>query len=224
MVKRSETARVQAKKLGVAHSSYSRRGVLCNDFFTGALDRLLGEALPREIARRPRPSAALGDDALRTNILRLEAGERFFDQLGSDAASFEVVADQVITRAAPSEEIRAPPRQPPVVDRPCPHEALDRLLPCLRGHVPPRQPFRELPLGQVAVRDRPRSSLQRLVLTEPARQPASLLPVERDAHSEPGTEHDLGRQGPPLLAFELDLDSSARARAQGTNSWRRPSP
>jgi hypothetical protein len=62
------------------------------------------------------------------------------------------------------------------------------------------------------------------VITEPARQPASPLPVELGAHLEPGGEHDLARKGPPLLAFELDLDSSARPRAQGANSWRRPSP
>lgn len=209
---------------GVAHSSYSRRGVLCNDFFTGALDRLLGEALPREIARRPGPSAALGDDVLGTNMLRLETLERFFDQPVSDAPSFQVVADQMITRAAPSEEIRASPRQPPVVDGPSAHEAFDRLLPHRSGHVPPRQPFRELSLRQVAVCDRPRGPLQRLVLAEAARQPASSLPVQLDAHVEPDSEHDLGGQGPPLLAFELDLDSSARPRAQGANSWRRPSP
>ena len=210
--------------MGVAHSSYSRRGVFCNDFFAGALDRLLGEALPREVARRSRPSAARRGDALRSRILRLEAPEGFFDELGSDAPPLEVMADQVIARAAPGKEIRAPPGQPTVVDRPGAHEPLDGLLPHGRGHVLPCQPYLELPLGEIAVRDRACGPLQRLVLTEPARQPASPLTVELDSDVEPCGEHDLRRQGPPLLAFELDLDSSARPRAQGANSWRRPSP
>ena len=210
--------------MGVAHLSYSRRGVLCNDVFTGALDRLLREALSRQVARGSGPSAALGDDALSSSILRLEPRNRLFDQFGGDAPPLQVVADEEITRTATSEQIRAPPGQPPVVDRPGAREPLDSLLPHRRGHVPPRQPFVELSLRQIAVRDRPRGSLQRVVLTEPARQPASPLPVELDAHVEPGGEHDLGRKGPPLLAFELDLDSSARPRAQRANSWRRPSP
>ena len=210
--------------MGVAHSSYSRRGVFRNDLFTGALDRLLGEAFSREVARRSGPSAALGDDALSSSILRLHASKCFFDQLGSDAPSLEVVADEEIARAAPGEELRAPPGEPSVVDRTGARQPLDRLPPYGRGHVPPRQPFLELSLRQIAVRDRPRGPLQGLVLTEPARQPASPLTVELDAHVEPGSEHDLGRQGPPLLAFELDLDSSERPRAQRANSWRRPSP
>jgi hypothetical protein len=212
------------KTLGVTHSSYSRRDVFCNEFFTGAFDRLLGEALPREVARRSGPSAALGGDALSSSVLCLEARERFCDQIGSDAPSFQVVADQEITGAAPSKEIRAPPGQPAVVDRPGAHEPLDGLLPHGHGHVPPRQPLLELSLRQIAVRDRPCGSLQRLVLTEPARQPASPLPVELDAHVQTGREHNFGGQGPPRLALELDLDSSARPRAQGANSWRRPSP
>jgi hypothetical protein len=62
------------------------------------------------------------------------------------------------------------------------------------------------------------------VLTELVPQPAGPLAIELDTQVEPGTEHDLGRQGPPGLAFELDLDSRPRSRAQGANSWRRPSP
>jgi hypothetical protein len=62
------------------------------------------------------------------------------------------------------------------------------------------------------------------VLTELAPQPPGPFAIELDTQVEPGTEHDLGRQGPPRLAFELDLDSPARPRVQGANSWRRPSP
>ena len=50
------------------------------------------------------------------------------------------------------------------------------------------------------------------------------LAVELDADVEPRREHDLGRQGPPGLALELDLDPPARPGAQKANSWRRPSP
>ena len=124
------------------------------------------------------------------------------------------MADQKISRTAPGEEIRPTPGQPSVVDGSCANESLDRLLAHGRGHVPPRQPFLELSLRQIAVRDRPSRPSQRLVLTEPTGKPASALPVELAAHVEPGGEHDLGRQGPPLFAFELDLDSSARPRAQ----------
>ncbi|HEU5066023.1 MAG TPA: hypothetical protein VFT86_09160 [Gaiellaceae bacterium] len=157
-------------------------------------------------------------------MLGLEACERLLDQLGSDTASFEVMADQEVACAATSEEICAPPGQPRVVDRAGAHEPLDGLVPHGRGDLPSRQPFGELSLGQIAVRDRPRSPLQGLVLAELAPQPTGPVPVELDAHVEAGGEHDLGRQGPPGLAFELDLDPSARPCAQGANSWRRPSP
>ena len=171
---------------GVAHSSYSGRGILCNGFFAGALDRLLGEAFPGEVARRSRPSSPLGDDALGSGMLGLEARERLLDQLGSDASPLEVMADQEIARATPSEEICAPPGQPAVVDRTRTHEPLDGLVPQWGGYVPPRQPFVELSLRQVAVRDRPRCPLQSLVLTEPAPQPTSPLAVELNAHVEAG--------------------------------------
>jgi hypothetical protein len=50
------------------------------------------------------------------------------------------------------------------------------------------------------------------------------LPVELDADIEARREHDLGRQSPPRLALELDLDSGPWPSAQRANSRRRPSP
>jgi hypothetical protein len=58
------------------------------------------------------------------------------------------------------------------------------------------------------------------VQTELLPQPPRPRPVELDPDVEACREHDLGRQGPPRLALELDLDSFARPSAQGANSWR----
>jgi hypothetical protein len=55
-------------------------------------------------------------------------------------------------------------------------------------------------------------------------QPPRALPIERDADIEARREHDLGRQSPPRLALQLDLDACPWPSAQGANSWRRPSP
>ena len=181
------------KTLSVAHSSYSRRGVLCNDFFTSALDRLFGEALSREVAHSPGPSSALGEDALSPGFLRLEAGECFLDELDGDAPALEIVADQVVAGAAPGEELCAPARQPAVVDRTRAGESFDRLLPNRRRHVPPRKPLLELSHRQIAVRNRTRGAPQRLVLTELAPHPPGPFAIELDTQVEPGTEHDLGR-------------------------------
>ena len=142
----------------------------------------------------------------------------------TDTAGAMGVPDEEIARPPPCEELGAPVREPRVVDGADPHEPVDRFLPCRCRHVPAGEPFGELVLGKIATRDRTRSPTQRLVLPELVPQPTGSLPVELDADVEPGRQHDLRRQGPPGLTLEPHLDSSPRPRAQGANSWRRPSP
>lgn len=224
VLKRSETARVQAKMSGVAHSSYSGRGILCNGLVTGGLDRVFGEALAREIAGRSRPPPACGDDALGANRLGVERGERSRDGLGSNAARLEVVPDEEVARPAPCKQLGATSRESSVVDGACPHQPVDGFLPRRPGNVRPGQPVRKLPLREVALRQRARSPADRLVQPQLTPYSPRSLPVELDTDIQARSEDDLGGKSPPRLALELDLDSSSRPGAEGANPWRRPSP
>jgi hypothetical protein len=62
------------------------------------------------------------------------------------------------------------------------------------------------------------------VASQLAPQAPRSLPIELDADIETRREDDLGRQGPPRLVLQLDLDSCAWPSAQRANSRRRPSP
>jgi hypothetical protein len=190
---------------GVPHSSYSRRGILCNGF-AHARNRVLREALTREIAGCSRPPPALRDDALGTGRLGVEGGQSSLDVLGTDAPRLEVVPDEQVARAAPRQQLGAPSSDPSVVDRTGTHQPVDGFLPRLRRHVGSGKPVRQLPLGEVPVRKRASSPTHRFMASQLAPQPPRSLPVELDADIEARCEHDLGRQSPPRLALELDLD------------------
>ena len=209
---------------GVAHSSYSRRGIFCNGFFAHALDRLLEEALSGQVASRSQPRPAGRDDPLGTSQLGIQRGQSRLDVLGFDPARLEVVPDEQVSLSAPGQLLGSPSGEPCVVDSAGTHEPVDSLLPHLRGDVRPRKPVRKLPPREVPVRKRPRRAAQSLVPSQLAAQPSRSLPVELDAHVEPRREHDFSRQGPPRLAFELDLDSLPWPGPQRANPWRRPSP
>jgi hypothetical protein len=157
-------------------------------------------------------------------MLRLELLDGLFDELWRDSAPVEVVPDEQVAGPAPREELGATVRKPCVVDCSGPHEPVDSLLPRRCRQVAASEPFGELPLGEIASRDRTRGSPERLVLLELMPQAPGALPVELDADVEPSREHDLRRQDSPGLTLERHLDSSARPRAQRANSWRRPSP
>jgi hypothetical protein len=204
---------------GVAHSSYSRRGILCNGF-TRARNRVLREALTREIAGRPQPPPAFRNDALRTGRLGIEGGQSSLDVLGTDAPRLEVMPNEQVACSSPRQQVGAPFGDPPVVDRSGMHQPVDGLLPRLRGHFRSGEPVRELALGEVPVRKRPCSPAHRLMASQLAPQPPRSLPVELDADIETRREYDLGRQSPPLLALELDLDSRPWPSTQRANSRR----
>ena len=205
---------------GVAHSSYSRRGIFCNASFERALDRLLGEAPAGQVAGRSGTGSPFRDDSLRAKELGLEGVEGSLDVLGSDAAPFQVVAYKEVATAALCEHLRTPPRKSLVVHRTCAHQPVDSFLPHRRTDVRAGQPVGQLSFGEVPTGERARGASDGLVQTELLPQPPRPRPVELDADVEACREHDLGRQGPPRLALELDLDSFARPSAQGANSWR----
>ena len=148
---------------GVAHSSYSRRGTLCNGYFTHALDRLSGEALSRQIAGRSQPPPALRDDAVRAHRLWVEGVQSSLDVLGTDSPRVEVVPDERVARAPPRQQLGAPSGHPAVVDRSGEHQPVDGFLPRLRRHLRSSKPVRQLPLGEVPVSKRPRSPAHRFV-------------------------------------------------------------
>jgi hypothetical protein len=104
------------------------------------------------------------------------------------------------------------------------HQPVDGFLPRLRRNVRSGEPVRELLLGEVPVRKRLRCPTHRVMASQLAPQPPRSLPVELDADIEARREYDLGRQSPPRLALQLDLDSCPWPSAQRANSWRRPSP
>ena len=198
---------------GLAYPSYSRRGTLCNGYFAHALDRLSGEALSCEIASRSQPPPALRDDAFRAHRLGIEGGQSSLD-----------VPDEQVACAAPRQQLGAPSGDPSVVDRSGTRQPVDGFLPRLRRHVRSSEPVRQLPLGEVPVRKRPRCPTHRFMASQLTPQPPRSLPVELDADIEARSEHDLGRQSSPRLALELDLDSCPWPSAQRANSRRRPSP
>jgi hypothetical protein len=191
---------------GVAHSSYNPRGIFCNGLVAHALDRLAGEPFSREVASCAEARTARRDDALGTHRLRLEGGQGGVDVLGSDPPRFEVVPDEEVARATPCQQLGARSGEAFVVDRAGVHEPLDRFPSHLRSDVRPGEPVRELPLGEVPVRKRPRCPAHRLVPSQLVPQAPRSSPVELDSDVEARGEHDLGRQGPPRLALELDLD------------------
>src|SRR5262245_3362085 len=82
----SETARVQAKLRVVVLSSYNLRVVFCNGVSERALDRVLGEALPCEVAGGFRAGAAPRADASCPDRLGIEGRDRSFDGPGRQAA------------------------------------------------------------------------------------------------------------------------------------------
>lgn len=126
---------------GVAHSSYSRRGILCNGLFAHALDRLPGEALSREIAGRAQPPPPLRGDALRTSELGIERGQGRLDVFFSDATCLEVLPDQEVARTAPRQQLGTPSGDPCVVNRPGTHQSLDRVLPHVRRDIRSGKPI-----------------------------------------------------------------------------------
>ena len=208
---------------GVARSSYNRRGLFCNGFFADALDRLLGEALAGEVASSSRALAAGLDDAPSPHGFRLQALQSSLDVLDPDSASVEIVANEEVARAAPSEQLGTSSREPCIVDRACAYQTIDGFLACRSIDVS-LEPFRELPLRKVPVGQRAGSPGKRLMSAKLVPQVSRSRPVDLDADVEPGGQHDLGWQGPPGLAFELDLDPPAGAGPQEANPWRRPSP
>jgi hypothetical protein len=191
---------------GVAHSSYSGRGILCNGLFAHGLDRVFGEPFSREVASRTEALPAHGDDALGTNTLGIEAGQSGLDVLCSDPSRFEVVPDEEVARAAACQQVGAPSCDAFVVDRTGAHQPVDRFPSHLRSDVRPGEPVRQLPLGEVTLRKRPRSPAHRLVASQLVPQAPRPRSVELDADVEPRGQHDLGRQRPPRVALERNLD------------------
>ena len=138
---------------GVAHSSYNRRGIFCNGFFADALDRLLGEALAGEVPSSSRALPAGLDDTPGPHDLRLQDLQSSQNVLGTDSARVEVVANEQVARAAPSKQLGPSCREPSIVDRAGADQAIDGFLARCRIDMS-LEPFRELPLGKVPVRQR----------------------------------------------------------------------
>src|SRR5207237_5251944 len=101
-----------------AHSSYSPMATLRNCCSARAFDRLLGEAFSRQVANRLRARASACNDSRGAERLRLECRHTPFDELAGDSATHEVVSDESIARAPLRQQLRAPPREALVVDRP----------------------------------------------------------------------------------------------------------
>ena len=196
---------------GVAHSSYSRRGTLCNGFFAHALDRLSGEALSRKIAGRSRPLPALRDDAFRAHRLGVEGAQSSLDVLGNDSPRVEVVPDRA-GRPRPAAPAARRALWRPGRRRLLRHAPACRRLPSAPPaprsleQAGPTTPARRGPGEQATAR--PGSSLRGVAARAAA---ASLAPDRARCRHRARGEHDLGRQGPPRLALQLDLDSCRAA-------------
>lgn len=138
---------------GVAHSSYNRRGIFRNGFFTDALDRLLGEALAGEVASSSRTLPAGLDGKTGPHDFRLQGLQGSLGVFGPDSARVEVVANEEVAGPAPREQLGPSSREPRIVDRACAYQAIDGFLARRRVDVS-FEPIRELPLREVPVRQR----------------------------------------------------------------------
>src|SRR5262245_61064534 len=96
----SETARVQAKLRVVVLSSYSRWVVFCNAVHARALDRILREAFPCQVARGLRACPPFCADSSGPDVLRLERRDRCFDCVHCDAPRFEIVPHEEVAHPA----------------------------------------------------------------------------------------------------------------------------
>ena len=99
------------------HSWYRGRGTLRNGNSARALDRVLGEALAREVTRGLEAGPPALDDPLGSSALRLECADDGLDELCSDASPDQVVTDQGVSGASLGEERGAATGDTLVVDR-----------------------------------------------------------------------------------------------------------
>lgn len=207
---------------GKAHSWYSRRGLFRNGHFARALDRVVREALACEVTRGldARPSSP--DDPLRSNSLRLECVNRGLHELGGDASLGQVMPDQGVSGPAPGEDLRATSCEPLVVNRTRLNQASHGLAADGRSNPSPGEPLGKLFLGQITPRERAGGLRQRIAPDELSTYPPGPRAVELNANVQARRQHGLGRQGPPVLPVESDLDAPARPREQGANPWRQP--
>lgn len=183
--------------------------MLCNAFRARGLDRLLGEALPRQVAGGLGPRSSPEADPSRTEGLRFERRDRRFGRLGRDAARLEVVPDEEVARTAVGEGLRPGSREALVVDRTRVGQPRDRLRPGRRRDVRSIEARIELFSRKVAAPERAGGLRHRLVPLQLAAYPPGALPVDLDSDVEAGPQDDLSRKRPPRLTVERDLDAPA---------------
>jgi hypothetical protein len=207
---------------GNALSWYSGRGLLRNGLPASSLDRFLREALAGEVTRGPEARPSPLDDPRGSSSLRLERFGGPLDEFFSDASLGQVVPDQGVPGPPLGEDLGAASRKALVVDGTGPNQASHGLAARRRTDLSPREPLGKLLLGEIAPRERACSLGHRLGSNELPANPPRPSAVELDADIQSRRKHGLGRQRPPVLPFEGDLDASAGPREQGANPWRRP--
>ena len=207
---------------GVASSWYSALGRSCNVLAADAFDRVLGEPVPRQVADRFRARPSTRNDARGPRRLRLDGVDRVGGQLGTDPPLCEVVPNQRVAGAALGELLCSSPGEPLVVDCSRTHEAAECLASSRRNDLCAHQSLVQLTPREVAASEGAHGLLGSLAAQELASQAPGSFPIELDTDVEPRRQHDLGRQGPPVLAVEGDLDSRPRPSDERANSWRRP--
>jgi len=109
-------------------SSYRGRGPLRNGSAAGALDRVLGEALAREVTRGRETGPSALDDPLGSSTLRLECPDGGLHECRGDASPGQVVPDQGVPGAPFGEERCAAAGDTFIVDRADPNQSSHRLV------------------------------------------------------------------------------------------------
>lgn len=206
----------------IAFSWYSGRGAFRNGPSACSLERILREAFAREAAGGPKARPSQVDDLRRSGGLRLELGDGGLHELVRDATPDQIVADHGVSGLSLRKRLSPAAREARVIDSARPHQARQRLAPGERCDLVPRKPVGKLFLGQIAPRERAGGLRHRLMpheLTAYSPRPGA---IELDTDRQACRQDCLGRQGPPGLLFQYDLDAPARAREQGANPWRRP--
>lgn len=182
--------------------------MLCNDLCAGSLDRVVGKALPRQVAGGLRPGSAPGADPGGPKGLRPERVQRCFDGLPGDATQLEVVPDEEVARSPVRESLRPGSGEALVVHRAGVRQSFDCLGPGGGRDVRSIEPRGELSRGQVTVAECARGPRHGLVSLQLAAYPARALSVDLHTDVETRLQGDLGGQRPPRLTVERDLDAA----------------
>ena len=124
-------------------------------------NRLLGEALTRQVAGSPRPPPTSVEHSTRASGLGLERTERVLDKVGSDARALEIVPDERVAGATTREGGCPTVGKPAIVEDARPIQGRERFPALVLCEASSLESAFEVDRAQVAMAERPEGGLER---------------------------------------------------------------